>query len=97
MEPDDRLNAYLAEFATTLEKEKHPYHDTVDFRILEVDKHNGRYIVRYEFYVVSRLDTKWRLKHSGTMSLMAEDMKPYMRDLRIDEILEEDGMDKDRR
>ena len=89
----ERLHTYLADLILDDEQLKHPCHDVENVEITkvgEIERHGEKiYMVDYKFDVFSRLDRKWRLTGKpGKKSFGESELKPYYREIRIDEILD---------
>lgn len=88
-----KLHTYLTALILEDEQLRHPYHDVENLEITKVDETEREdvkiYLVDYKFDVVSRLDRKWRLTGKpGTKRFDDSELKPYYREIRIDQILE---------
>lgn len=89
----EKLKIYLLAIILDDEQQKHPYQDVENVEITKVgegERHGERiYLVDYRFDVFSRLDRKWRLTGKpGKRTFSESELKPYYREIRIDEILD---------
>ena len=89
----ERLHTYLAALILNYEQQENPHHDVENVEITkvgEVERFGEKiYMVDYKFDVFSRLDRKWRLTGKpGKTYLSESELKPYYREIRIDEILD---------
>lgn len=89
----EKLHNYLAALVLDDEQLRHPYQDVENVEITKVEegeRHGEKiYLVDYRFDVFSRLDRKWRLTGKpGKITFFESELKPYYREIRIDEILD---------
>lgn len=89
----ERLHTYLAALILNYEQQEHPHFDVENIEITKFEETqrdiSSSYLVEYKFDVVSRLDRKWRLAGKpGKKRITDSELKPYYREIRIDEILD---------
>ena len=89
MDIDEMLSLYLVNLIKEYEQLKNPYQDVENVIITDFKRTKISLSVDYVYDIYSRFDRKWHLiRKPGYITLDDNDLKPYYREIIINQILE---------